>query len=135
MITTDRLGLEPSGASYEELAGVPSAFDLTLLANQLFPDLTGSVFDNAVTVTETDTAIAESTFTGTDVYMDVKGVQITSGTGSIVGSGEISASATGGAYTPKKYQVDVNYDKTTSVTQGTKTDGTVTKVVTPYTGT
>ena len=74
------------------------------------------------------------TFTGTDVYIDVKGVQVTSGTGTISASGNISATATGGAYAPKKYQVDVNYDKTTSVTQGTKTDGTVTKVVTPYTG-
>lgn len=74
------------------------------------------------------------TFTGTDVYMDVKSVQVTAGTGSVTASGDISATATGGAYAPKKYQVGVDYDKTTSVTQGTKTDGTVTKVVTPYSG-
>lgn len=73
-------------------------------------------------------------FHGTDVYMDVKNVQVTDGTGSVSASGSISATASGGAYTPKKYQIDVSYDKTTSVTQGTKTDGTVTKVVTPYTG-
>ena len=108
----------------------------TLSFRQLAVATGASITTSDVTVKTGDGSYSAGspTFTGTDVYMDVKGVQVTSGTGSIVGSGEISASATGGAYTPKKYQVDVNYDKTTSINQGTKTDGTVTKVVTPYTG-
>ena len=109
----------------------------TLSFKQIAVATGASITTSDVTVKTGDGSYTAGTptFTGTDVYMDVKGVQVTAGTGSISGSGNISATATGGAYTPKKYQVDVNYDKTTSVTQGTKTDGTVTKVVTPYTGT
>ena len=73
------------------------------------------------------------TFTGTDVYQTVTDT-FTDAAGTVSVSGTVSGTTTGGAYTPKKYQIGVNYDKTTSVTQGTKTDGTVTKVVTPYTG-
>lgn len=108
----------------------------TLSFKRLAAPTGASITTSSVTVKNGDASYTAGTptFTGTDVYMDVKGVQVTAGTGSISASGNISATATGGAYTPNKYQVDVNYDKTTSVTQGTKTDGTVTKVVTPYTG-
>ena len=41
MITTDH------AANYDNLAGVPSAGDLTILANKLFPDLTEGIFGNA----------------------------------------------------------------------------------------
>ena len=76
---------------------------------------------------------AANDFSGTPVYQTITDTFIDAeGTATV--SGTVSGTATGGAYTPKKYQVDVNYDKTTSVTQGTKTEGTVTKVVTPYTG-
>ena len=40
MITTDHV------TAFENLAGVPSAGDLTILANRLFPDLTEGVFGN-----------------------------------------------------------------------------------------
>lgn len=109
----------------------------TLSFKRLAAPTGASITTSAVTVKTGDGTYSAGTpvFTGTDVYIDVKGVQVTSGTGTVSASGNISASATGGAYTPNKYQIDVNYDKTTSVTQGTKTDGTVTKVVTPYTPT
>lgn len=71
-------------------------------------------------------------FTGTSVYLTV---QAPKATGSAEVTGTVSGTTSGGAYTPDKVSVGVNYDKTTSVTQGTKTDGTVTKVVTPYSGT
>ena len=108
----------------------------TLSFKRLAAPTGASITTSSVTVKNGDATYTagQPTFTGTDVYMDVKNVQVTSGTGSISASGSISATATGGAYTPKKYQIGANYDKTTSVTQGTKTDGTVTKVVTPYTG-
>ena len=77
---------------------------------------------------------AAPTFSGTPVYQTVTDT-FTDATGTASVSGTINGNTTGGSYTPKKYKIDVNYDKTTSVTQGTKTDGTVTKVVTPYTGT
>ena len=109
----------------------------TLSFKRLAAPTGASITTTDVTVKNGDASYSAGTptFTGTDVYMDVKGVQITAATGTVSASGAISATATGGAYAPKKYQVDVNYDKTTSVTQGTKTDGQVTKVVTPYTGT
>ena len=109
----------------------------TLSFKQIAVATGASITTSNVTVKTGDGSYTAGTptFTGTDVYMDVKGVQVTAGSGTVSASGDISATATGGGYAPKKYQVDVNYDKTTSVTQGTKTDGTVTKVVTPYTGT
>ena len=70
-------------------------------------------------------------FSGTSVYLSV---QAPKNQGTCEVTGTISATTSGGAYTPDKVKIGVNYDKTTSVTQGTKTDGTVTKVVTPYTG-
>lgn len=76
---------------------------------------------------------AANDFNGTPVYQTVTDT-FTDAEGTVTVSGTVSGTATGGAYTPKKYQVNVNYDKTTSVTQGAKTEGTVTKVVTPYTG-
>lgn len=109
----------------------------TLILKHLTATTGASISTSNVTVKTGDGSYEATApaFTGTDVYIDVKGVQVTDGTGSITGSGAISATATGGAYTPKKYQVDVEYDKTTSITQGTRTEGSVTKVVTPYTGT
>lgn len=109
----------------------------TLSFKRLAAPTGSSINTTDVTVKNGDASYTAGapTFTGTDVYMDVKGVQVTAAEGTVSASGAISATATGGAYAPKKYQVDVNYDKTTSVTQGTKTEGTVTKVVTPYTGT
>lgn len=109
----------------------------TLSFKRLAAPTGASITTSNVTVKTGDGSYSAGTptFTGTDVYMDVKGVQVTAATGTVSASGSISATATGGAYAPKKYQIDVNYDKTTSVTQGTKTDGTVTKVVTPYSGT
>lgn len=109
----------------------------TLSFKRLAAPTGASISTSNVTVKTGDGSYSagQPTFTGTDVYIDVQGVQVTSGTGTVSASGAISATATGGAYTPKKYQVDVDYDKTTSVTQGAKTEGTVTKVVTPYTGT
>ena len=106
----------------------------TLSFKRLAAPTGASITTSAVTVKTGDGTYSSSapTFTGTDVYMDVKQVQVTAAEGSVVASGAIAATATGGNYVPDKYQIDVNYDKTTSVTQGTKTDGTVTKVVTPY---
>ena len=97
-----------------------------------------SISTSNVTVKNGDPTYTASapTFTGTDTYLYADDVQtITSTTVNVTTTGTVSGTTTGGAYTPKKYQVGVTYDKTTSVTQGTKTDGTVTKVVTPYTGT
>lgn len=109
----------------------------TLSFKRLAAPTGASISTTDVTVKNGDASYSAGapTFTGTDVYMDVKGVQVTAATGTVSASGAISATATGGAYAPKKYQIDVNYDKTTSVTQGTKTEGTVTKEVTPYSGT
>jgi len=106
----------------------------TLSFKQIAITTGASISTTDVTVKTGDGSYSAGTptFTGTDVYMDVKGVQVTEGSGTISGSGSISASATGGAYTPNKYQIAASYDKTTSVTQGTATSGTETKVVTPY---
>ena len=92
-----------------------------------------SITTSNVTVKNGDASYVSTqpAFTGTDVYMDVKNVQVTAGSGSVSASGNIEATATGGAYTPKKYQLGVNYDKTTSVSQGTATSGTATKTVYP----
>ena len=94
-----------------------------------------SITTSSVTVKTGDGTYSAShganDFTGTSVYLTV---QAPKSTGSASVTGTVSGTTSGGAYIPDKVSVGVNYDKTTSVTQGTKTDGSVTKVVTPYTG-
>ena len=108
----------------------------TLSFKQVVVSKGAPITTTPVTVKTGDGSYSAGTpiFTGTDVYMDVKNVQVTEGTGSVSASGSITATATGGNYEPDAYQIDVNYDKTTSITQGQAVPGTVTKVVTPYTG-
>ena len=100
----------------------------TLSFKRLAAPTGASITTSNVTVKNGDASYSAyhnaSDFVGTEVYLSTQ-VSVT---------GTVSGNTTGGSYTPKKLQLDVNYDKTTSVTQGTKTDGTVTKVVTPYTG-
>lgn len=107
----------------------------TLSFKRLSAPTGDSITTSNVTVKNGDATYTATapTFTGTAVYQTTTSTY-TDATGTASVSGTVSGTATGGAYTPKKYQVAVSYDKTTSVTQGTKTDGTVTKVVTPYTG-
>ena len=108
----------------------------TLSFRQIAVTTGASITTSNVTVKNGDAAYTAShganDFTGTPVYLSAS-VPKNSGTASVTGT--VSGTTSGGAYTPNKVAVSVNYDKTTSVTQGTKTDGTVTKVVTPYTGT
>ena len=68
MITTDH------ALNFENLAGVPSAADLTILANQLFPDLTeglnGSLADTgSFEESQVEEALNSDTLssTGTDI--------------------------------------------------------------------
>lgn len=108
----------------------------TLSFKQIAVATGASITTTNVTVKDGDATYVAShganDFTGTPVYLSAS-VPKNSGTASVTGT--VSGTTSGGAYTPNKVAIGVNYDKTTSVTQGTKTDGTVTKVVTPYSGT
>lgn len=108
----------------------------TLSFKQLVAATGASISTSNVTVKNGDASYTASapSFTGTKVYMSTTG-SYTNATGTASVSGTVSGTTTGGAYTPKKYQVGVNYDKTTSVAQGTKSTSTATKTVTPYSGT
>jgi len=107
----------------------------TLSFKQIAVTTGASITTSDVTVKNGDAAYIAShganDFTGTPVYLSAS-VPKNSGTASVTGT--VSGTTSGGAYAPNKVTIGVNYDKTTSVTQGTKTDGTVTKVVTPYSG-
>lgn len=107
----------------------------TLSFKQIAVTTGASISTSNVTVKNGDAAYTAShganDFTGTPVYLSAS-VPKNSGTASVTGT--VSGTTSGGAYTPNKVAIGVDYDKTTSVTQGTKTDGTVTKVVTPYSG-
>ena len=107
----------------------------TLSFKRLAAPTGASITTSDVTVKTGDASYTAShganDFSGTAVYLTVQAPKTT---GSAEVTGTVSGTTSGGAYTPNKVAIGVNYDKTTSVTQGTKTDGTVTKVVTPYTG-
>ena len=92
-----------------------------------------SITTSATTVKTGDASYSASApaFTGTDVYLYADDVQTTAGTAPVTVSGTVSGNTTGGAFTPKKYQIGVNYDKTTSVTQGTAGTASRTVTVTP----
>ena len=92
-----------------------------------------SITTSATTVKTGDASYSASApaFTGTDVYLYADDVQTTAGTAPVTVSGTVSGNTTGGAFTPKKYQVGVNYEKTTSVTQGTAGTASRTVTVTP----
>ena len=105
----------------------------TLTLNQITASTGASISTSNVTVKTGDGTYEASqpTFTGTDIYLWADDVQkISSTSASVTASGDISATATGGAYTPKKYQIGVNYDKTTSISQGTPS--TTSQTVTVY---
>ena len=108
----------------------------TLSFKQIAITTGASITTSDVTVKTGDATYTAShganDFTGTAVYLTV---QAPKATGSAEVTGTVSGTTSGGSYVPDKVSVGVNYDKTTSVTQGTETAGTVTKVVTPYTGT
>lgn len=108
----------------------------TLSFKRLAAPTGASITTENVTVKNGDASYTAShganDFSGTPVYMTVLAPKTT---GSAEVTGTVSGTTSGGAYTPNKVAVGVNYDKTTSITQGTKTEGEVTKVVTPYLGT
>lgn len=106
----------------------------TLTFNQITVGTGASITTADTTVKTGDASYSASApaFTGTDVYMYADDVQIvTDPTVNVTVSGTVSGPTTGGAYTPKKYQIGVNYDKTTSVTQGTAGTASKTVTVTP----
>ena len=107
----------------------------TLSFKKIIAATGASITTSNVSVRNGDATYSASapTLSMTPFYASTTGTY-TDATGAASVSGTVSGPTTGGAYVPKKYQVDVSYDKTTSVTQGTKTDSTVTRTVTPYTG-
>jgi len=107
----------------------------TLSFKKIIAATGASITTSNVSVRNGDATYSASapTLSMTPFYASTTGTY-TDATGTASVSGTVSGPTTGGAYVPKKYQVDVSYDKTTSVTQGTKTDSTVTRTVTPYTG-